>query len=59
MQKIKILKDCKGYKQDDIVTVNANEAHSLIDCGCAKLYKIQEAVYEDKMMKPRRKYASR
>lgn len=59
MQKVKILKDYKGYVKGYVVIINANEAHALIEGGIAELYKVQEAVYEDKMMKPRRKHASR
>ena len=58
MRKIVILKDSRGHKQGDIITVNPNEAHSLIDKGLAKLYH-GEKIYEDKMLRPRRKYGSR
>jgi len=47
MKTVLILKDYKEYKKGEIVRVNPNEAHTLIDCGCAKLY-------ENKMMTSRR-----
>ena len=56
MRKIIILKGCKNYKEGDVVVVNANEAHSLIDKGYAKLYKMPEMRYEDKMMRPMRRF---
>ncbi len=59
MRKIKVLKDCKYYQTGQIVIVSNNEAHSLIDCGCAKLddgYSDECARdYEDKMMRPRKR----
>jgi len=54
MLKVKILKDCKGYKQDKVVRVSNAEAQSLINCGCAELYKV-EVSYEDKMMRSKNK----
>jgi len=56
MRKIIILKGYKNYKEGTIVMVNANEAHSLIDGGYAKLYKTTEVRYEDKMMRPMRRF---
>jgi len=56
MKKIIVLKDGRGYKKGEIIEVNPNEAHSLIDGGFAKLYasKKTKPAYEDKMMKSRR-----
>jgi len=60
MKEIIILRDCRGYKEGQVMKVNPNEAHSLIDCGCAMLYELyKKADYEDKMMRPRRKYGHR
>jgi len=52
MQQIKMLKDYKNYLKDEVYSVNANEAHSLIDGGYAKLYNISKKSYEDKAMRP-------
>ena len=55
MIKVIVLKDCRGYKAGSVVRVNPNEAHSLIDSDCAKLYKeeLEVDTYEDKMMRPK------
>ena len=55
MQKVRILKNYKGYKEGEVVLVNPNEAHTLIDGGYGKLYR-NEPVYEDKMMRTRKKH---
>jgi len=39
MQTLKIIKSIKSYKKDEVVIVENNEAHTLIDSGFAKLYK--------------------
>jgi len=49
MQKVKILKQCE-YKKGDVVSVDNNEAHRLIDGGFGKLFN-----YPNKMMKPPKK----
>lgn len=54
MQKIIFVRNYKGYKLGDIAMIENNEAHSLIEGGIAELHKIK-LVYEDKMMRPRRK----
>ena len=46
MRKVLILKNTDGYKEGDVVFVNGNDAHRLIDLGKGQLY------YEDKMMRP-------
>lgn len=54
MQKIIFLKNYEEYFEGDIVFVDNNKAHSIIDGGFAKVFKD----YEDKMMRSnkRRKY---
>ena len=58
MQKIICTKSYKDYEVGKDYVVNANEAHSLIDGGYAKLFSMltsRSLGYSDKMMRPRRK----
>jgi hypothetical protein len=64
MVKVIITKSYKDYEVGKDYVVNANEAHSLIDGGYAKLFSMLTSRslqgYSDKMMRPKRKkYGSR
>lgn len=39
MQRVKLLKDCKQGKTNDVLVLDNNEAHGLIDAGYAILTK--------------------
>lgn len=50
MQSIKLLKPYGGYKKNDLVTVENNEAHRLIEAGEAVLVQWSGKSPEDRMI---------
>lgn len=51
MRRVKLLKDCKQGKAQEIVVLDNNEAHGLIDSGLAEITKdMTETDY--KVLKP-------
>lgn len=50
MQSIKLLKPYGGYKKNDLVTVENNEAHRLIEAGHAQLVRWSNESPENRMV---------
>ena len=58
MQKIVFLKDAEGHKEGEVLEINANDAHRLIDGGKARLFH-QDRMLSSDHFEPKGRYRVR